>query len=262
MTFQFSLHQPPTRHLFMRRESDDPKLSWETAPERWQLFFFCLNGTMRTGPRVYEIHHGSVVIVPPRTRSELSVDTSEPHPHYHMNFTPTDSAKEVFAFEQLTDLSADYPFWQKQFHHALDMLEYSGTPANALIWQLLWAIAVHPTRVAKNTYLVRAEELMRAEMKNSLKIRDIAETLSVSPNRLTNLFREEMGKTPIQFYRELRAEEAYRLLTSTTLPIKRIAARVGMPNLHQFNRFCREMLGASPRPIRNDREIMQPFSRP
>ncbi|MFY9235040.1 MAG: helix-turn-helix transcriptional regulator [Fimbriimonadaceae bacterium] len=261
MTFEFSLSEPPTRHLFMRRESDDPKLTWETAPERWQLFFFCLKGTLRTGPRIYELRHGSVVIVPPRTRSELEVDTSMPHPHYHMNFTPVDSAKDVFAFDQHTDLSSDFQHWQKLFHHALDMLEYSGTPANALIWQLLWTIAVHPTRTPRNPYLIRAEELMRAEMANGYKIRDIAEALYLSPNRLTNVFREETGKTPIQFYRELRAEEAYRLLTSTTLPIKRVAAKIGMPNLHQFNRFCREMLGAAPRPIRNDREIMQPFSR-
>jgi AraC-like DNA-binding protein len=41
-----------------------------------------------------------------------------------------------------------------------------------------------------------------------------------------------------------------RPLTTTDLPIKAVAARVGITDLHYFNKVIRRYLGASPRAVR------------
>ncbi len=260
MHFEFSLAEPPYRHLFMRREAHQPDLSWVLGPDRWQLFYFCLNGTLRTGPRIYEVKPGSLVVIPPRSRSELRIHDKGTHAHYHINFTPVDSARDVFAIPQHSDLSTELAFWDFQLKQTLDMLEYSSTPAIALLWQLLWRVAVNPLTLPKNPMVVRAEEIMRARLRERVRISDLARELFVSAPHLAAAFRAEHGTSPKQYSRQLCAEETFKLLTSTVLPIKRVAVQVGMPNLHQFNRFCREMLGASPRAIRNDRQTMDAFA--
>lgn len=58
------------------------------------------------------------------------------------------------------------------------------------------------------------------------------------------------GQTVIGYVRARRAQRARHLLRRSTLPIKTIAAQVGVPNLGQFNHLMRAQCGQSPRAIR------------
>jgi transcriptional regulator GlxA family with amidase domain len=49
---------------------------------------------------------------------------------------------------------------------------------------------------------------------------------------------------------ERRWRQARRLLTSTTLPAKRIAIDLGFNDLSHFNKFVRQRSGKSPRKVR------------
>jgi transcriptional regulator GlxA family with amidase domain len=70
---------------------------------------------------------------------------------------------------------------------------------------------------------------------------------------LTRLFRAATGKTVVAALQERRVERARHLLTYSDLPVKDVAARVGIEDLNQFNKMMRRHCGAAPRAIRGGR---------
>ncbi len=92
--------------------------------------------------------------------------------------------------------------------------------------------------------------LIRIPTRPSLRVAEIARRLDVSQSALLNWFQAEHGTTVLGFIRQTRAREACRLLATTTLKVKEVAARVGVPDLHRFNKLVRSHAGLSPRQYR------------
>ena len=78
----------------------------------------------------------------------------------------------------------------------------------------------------------------------------LCKRVAVSQNHLTRLFQRAFGCGVAGFIRKRRAEKASALLERSNLPIKAIAAEVGLPDLHQFNKFVRKELGRAPSRLR------------
>jgi AraC-like DNA-binding protein len=67
---------------------------------------------------------------------------------------------------------------------------------------------------------------------------------------MTRLFHAAVGKTIVGYVQERRAERARHLLAYTDLPIKTVAAQVGIEDLSRFNKTIRRWCGAPPRRVR------------
>jgi len=61
-----------------------------------------------------------------------------------------------------------------------------------------------------------------------LRVPRLARALGMSPRTLTRWCRSELGEPPAEAVRRLRVEEAARLLSSTSLPMKGVATRSGL----------------------------------
>ena len=96
----------------------------------------------------------------------------------------------------------------------------------------------------------RALSHMRARMQDPLTLDELAGIACVSKYHLVRLFRRATGTTPMQRLRQIRAEAAVGLLTTTDLPLKSIARRVGIANEHYLSRVIHEVTGKRPRAFR------------
>ena len=105
-----------------------------------------------------------------------------------------------------------------------------------------------PTR--ENATVIRVREAIELQLSEPLRVADIACAAEISHNHLTRLFHAATGKTVVAYIRERRVDRATRLLRHTTMPVKQIAAQVGLPDLHQFNKVIRGATGLSPRAVR------------
>ncbi|MEX0653969.1 MAG: AraC family transcriptional regulator [Phycisphaeraceae bacterium] len=74
----------------------------------------------------------------------------------------------------------------------------------------------------------------------------LARQAGLSQNYLARRFRERFGLTIQRHLLERRIEQAQLLLATTDLPVKAIAARVGIPDPHYFNKQFRRLTGSSP----------------
>lgn len=95
--------------------------------------------------------------------------------------------------------------------------------------------------------LIMAIELMEANIEDPLPQEQLAHYVGLSRRQLERLFRRHMGRTPAQYYLELRLERARHLLYQTDLPIMNIACACGFVSASHFSTCYRQMFGKTPR---------------
>ena len=100
--------------------------------------------------------------------------------------------------------------------------------------------------------LVLAIELMEANIEEPLGQEMLAKYVGLSRRQLERLFRRYLGRTPAQYYLELRLERARHLLYQTDLPIMNIACACGFVSASHFSTCYRQMYGKTPRAERSE----------
>lgn len=74
----------------------------------------------------------------------------------------------------------------------------------------------------------------------------LATTVAMSPSHFGVLFRQAVGRTPVEYRNARRVMVAQRLLLDHTAPISEIAVRCGFATVQQFNRTFRGIVGCTP----------------
>jgi AraC-like DNA-binding protein len=96
----------------------------------------------------------------------------------------------------------------------------------------------------------RAQELIEWHGSGKLSLCDLARLSDCSISTLRRQFQEVLGMPPYEWMLQSRIRHARRLLTTTTLRIKEVAAEVGFDDPFQFSRTFRQRTGWSPRQFR------------
>ncbi len=91
-----------------------------------------------------------------------------------------------------------------------------------------------------------AVRYMEEHYREPLRVEQVAASVFLSPDRFTEVFAQGMGRTPRDYLRHLRVEQAKVLLTSTDLPIARIAEASGFGEAAYFTRVIRAETGVTP----------------
>ncbi|WP_409290441.1 AraC family transcriptional regulator N-terminal domain-containing protein [Peribacillus sp. SCS-37] len=81
----------------------------------------------------------------------------------------------------------------------------------------------------------------------SFRIEDLAEIANMSIASLHRHFKEVTAMSPIQFQKQLRLQEARRLLLAETSDVAEVSFRVGYESQSQFSREYSRMFGFSPK---------------
>lgn len=99
-----------------------------------------------------------------------------------------------------------------------------------------------------STYRIReAIEYIVHHWEQPFRIEDLAETASMSVSSFHRHFKEITAMSPLQFQKQLRLQEARRLLMAESADAADVAFRVGYESASQFSREYARMFGAPPR---------------
>lgn len=77
-------------------------------------------------------------------------------------------------------------------------------------------------------------------------IESLADMINVSPDYFTKMFKESIGRTPIEYINGMRINEAMRLLFETEEPLSEIAERIGFCNSNYFHKIFKQYMDVSP----------------
>ncbi len=92
---------------------------------------------------------------------------------------------------------------------------------------------------------------------DSITLEDISNHVSVSTNYFCRYFKQQFGKTLIEYINFLRIEKACILLESEDLPIVDIAMDVGFNNISYFNRQFKSIMNTTPKLYRSQKKEAQ-----
>lgn len=100
--------------------------------------------------------------------------------------------------------------------------------------------------------------LMRSNLSEPLQTGELAAYLDISVKKLERIFCRRRGVLPARFYRELRLQQARKLLFESSLSIDAIGQQCGFRSASHFSRCFKEYCGRSPREERmlGEREVV------
>jgi AraC family transcriptional regulator len=91
---------------------------------------------------------------------------------------------------------------------------------------------------------------MRHLLGDRHSVRDVARSVNLSPRRLGQLFKVEIGVSPMQFLRNVRMRRAQVLLQSSFLSIKEVTFQSGFTDVSHFVRDFKQYYGVTPSEFR------------
>lgn len=99
-------------------------------------------------------------------------------------------------------------------------------------------------------YVGQVITLVQYDLTADLRLKTIAEQLSVNANYLSELFHKEYGSTVTDFVRTERISHGIRLLETTKLSVQQISADCGIPDTSHFIRLFKKQTGLTPNQYR------------
>lgn len=95
-------------------------------------------------------------------------------------------------------------------------------------------------------HIARAVERLRKDFNEPIKIESIARELGMSVSGFHHHFKSVTAMSPLQFQKQLRLQEARRLMLGENLDASSAAYRVGYDDASHFNREYKRLFGAPP----------------
>ena len=87
---------------------------------------------------------------------------------------------------------------------------------------------------------------LRRNLARPIRMEELAREMRMSPSAMHSWFRAVTSMSPLQFQKQLRLQEARRLLLSEALDAGAVSRRVGYESASQFSREYRRFFGAPP----------------
>jgi len=119
-----------------------------------------------------------------------------------------------------------------------------------------WRLAHMAMGDSQNQRIAQVINLLRQRFEQPLRVEDLAEQVHMSVSSLHQHFKAVTAMSPLQFQKQLRLQEARRLMLSDQLDAATAGHRVGYESQSQFNREYSRFFGFPPvRDIKRLREL-------
>jgi AraC-like DNA-binding protein len=120
-----------------------------------------------------------------------------------------------------------------------------------IVYRLLWSeqrslLLESAVREVQGNAISAAISFMRQEMQRPLSVRDLARAVSMSESGFAHMFKATTGVSPLQFLKQLRLEQASKLLLSGS-NVSEAADKVGYASRSHFIAEFKRYFGESPK---------------
>ncbi len=126
--------------------------------------------------------------------------------------------------------------------------------AQATVWAFLWSLTSAPAGGGRQPRHRLVDDLLAyldEHIAEPVRPATLAARFGVTEQHLGRLCRRTTGLPVLAYLRRRRCDRAVQLLQTTDLPIREIAARVGVPDLQRFNKLTRAATGRPPSRLRD-----------
>jgi AraC-like DNA-binding protein len=238
-------------------QSVGEKWSVRKSATKHHILFLMLRGkaVYYIGDQVIELHKGNGLFMPEGTIRSAVTDPSDPHLMYSVHFK---SSTEELAF--LTDepykiiqpLGFDY---LKQRFSVLYECWVGRMPCYEMITRgiLLEILGIIQRELgskklssSKRNLAIRVQQYIVQHYRSSLSLDELSQEVDRTPNYISNVFKEVIGSTPVQYMHQVRINTARELMLTTSMTIGGIADYLGYCDQTYFNYMYKKIVGQPP----------------
>lgn len=101
-------------------------------------------------------------------------------------------------------------------------------------------------QIAKNSTVESVEDFLRQNIHKNLDMSEICNHFFLGKSQLSLIFKECTGKSIMQYYSDLKIEEAKKLLRDNNLSVSQITDALSYSGIHSFSRAFKKATGFSP----------------
>ncbi len=226
------------------------------------ILIYCIDGagSIHTRNDIYKLQSNNYFIIPAHETHSYWASERSPWSIYWIHFGGELSLNfkeyfgKVISIEQSSKSRIDDRI--NLFNELLTTLElgfsiqnlyYANLCLNSLLASFFFVETYRTVKGHKSSDPVDQSILfMQKNINRHLKIEDIASHVSLSESHLSKLFRNKTGSSPLDYFINLKMQEAVRLLTHKFLKIKEVAYQLGYNDPYYFTRIFTRHIGASP----------------
>ena len=107
----------------------------------------------------------------------------------------------------------------------------------------------------------RVLDFVAEHFAQTITVEDLANVAALSPSHFSRLFKQTMGKSPMNFVTAYRVEQAKKRLSSMDLPLIDIALDCGFADQAHFSRVFKQSEGITPKTYRTSLRKKQESSK-
>jgi AraC-like DNA-binding protein len=219
------------------------------------LHIYDYHGQIRIRDARFDLRPGDVTITPAGHVS--SYDLPKPGHHWCIHLKPVPArgglaplpihlslgSMHDFAIERVREIAR----LQSQASR-ISLAAASAALQELILWLAMQAQARrHSSQAHRAASAVeRVAAMVHARFTERLTVPQLADEVGITQNYLARMFRQRFGMTIPRYLLNRRIDYARHLLTTTNIPIHRVAARVGLPDAQHFNKQFRKRVGTSP----------------
>lgn len=110
----------------------------------------------------------------------------------------------------------------------------------------LFVFPISIERQVEEDLVTKTVRFLKLNIERPLTVENIATHFSYSISYFSALFRKETGRSPIEYFIQLKIHYACQLLDQSSLKIKEIAQKVGYEDAFYFSRQFSKIMGCAP----------------
>jgi len=226
------------------------------------ILIYCINGTgtIHIGENMYEIKPNSYFVIHSQKAHNYWASEDSPWSIYWLHFGGERSEYfeeffcKVIPIEQsVHSRIVDRITLFKEILTALESgfskenINYANLCLNSLLASFFYVETFRAVKGVQSSNPVdKAIFYMQKNIDKSLKISDLSDYLKLSDSHLSKIFRNRTGSSPLDYFINLKMQEAIRLLTNQSFKIKEVAYKLGYNDPYYFTRIFTKHFGSSP----------------
>src|SRR5690606_6865238 len=146
------------------------------------------------------------------------------------------------------------------FDQFFDMLEKSFDArsleaVNFMLAQFLSSFIYHEEMFPsyyESDHISESIAFMKSNLQGNYSLRDFAFQQNISVSHYAELFKRKTGRSPIQYFNQLKIHKSCQYLYFTDMSIKEICVELGIDDPYYFSRLFKKMMGLSPTKYRSN----------
>lgn len=232
------------------------------------VFIYCVEGSgwYRVNGKEYNVKQDQYFILPAGVAHEYGASEDNPWTIYWIHFggpmaafyatdciTPLDVTPAVSSRINTRNTLFEDIFHTLNKSYAIESLRYAMVSFQHYLATLRYIqqyrSAINNTDT--NNLLQMAIHYFEENIERRIQLDSVCKFVGLSASRLSALFKEKIGYSPLNYFMLLKIKKACHLLDNTDMKITQISLYLGFDDPYYFSRLFTKMMGISPKYYRS-----------